>query len=111
MGKLSDAIEARFGFSIREEFPPKAEALAAATAEEILKANPDRISWDIFNLGTDVVYFSHDPAPSSTNGYYLDKNGGHIGMTWEVDGELTGYRLYALSAGTPTLFIKAAVGV
>jgi len=110
MGKLADAIESRFGFKVRAEFPPRAEALAAATSEEILKENPDRISWIIFNLGTDVVYLSHDPLPSSTNGYYLDKNGGTVSMTWDEDGELVGYRIYAISAGTPTLFIKAVVG-
>jgi len=110
MGKLSDMIEARFGFQIRAEFPPYAEALAAATAEQILKANPDRVSWDIFNLGTTVVFLSHDPVPTSTNGYYLDKNGGHIGMSWDIDGELVAYPIHALSSGTPTLFIKAVVG-
>ena len=110
MGKLSDMIEARFGFQIRAEFPPKPSTLVAATVKQILKANPDRVSWDMFNLGTDVVYLSHDPVPTSTNGYYLDKNGGHIGMSWETDGELVAYPIYALSSGTPTLFIKAVVG-
>lgn len=110
MGKLADAIEREFGFRIRAEFPPQPNALVAATPEEILKANPDRISWIIFNLGTDVVYLSHDPVPSATNGYYLDKNGGTVSMSWDEDGELVGYRVYAISAGTPTLFIKAVVG-
>ena len=31
-------------------------------------------------------------------------------MTWDEDGELVGHRIYAISAGTPTLFIKAVVG-
>lgn len=110
MGRLAEAILNEFGFPVREEFPPKPNTLVAATAEEILKENPDRMSWDIFNLGTDVVYLSHDPVPSSTNGYYLDKNGGHIGMVWNEEGNLVGKRVYALSAGTPTLFIKAVVG-
>lgn len=110
MGKLADVIEARFGFTIREEFPPHHEALAAATAERILKANPDRVNWIIFNLGTDIVYLSHDEIPSSTHGYYLDKNGGFLSMSWEEDGELVGYPIWAISAGTPTLFIKAVIG-
>ncbi|GAI74909.1 unnamed protein product, partial [marine sediment metagenome] len=81
MGRLAEIIESQLGFHIRAEFPPKANALLAATPEQILKANPDRISWDIFNLGTEVVYLSHEPVPSSTNGYYLDKNGGSISMS------------------------------
>ena len=110
MGKLAEIIEAQLGFHIRAEFPPYAEALAASTPEQILKANPDRISWDIFNLGTTKVLLSHSPVPSDTNGYYLDKDGGHIGMTWDEDGELVAYPIYAFSTGTPTLFIKAVVG-
>ena len=110
MGRLAEIIEGQLDFKLRAEFPPYAEALAAATAEQILKANPDRVSWDIFNLGTDVVYLSHDPVPSATNGYWLDKNGGHIGMSWETDGELVAYPVYAISVGTPTLFIKGVVG-
>lgn len=111
MGRLAELVEARFGFRVRAEFTPYHEALALNTVEQILKANPDRVGWDIFNLGTTVVYLSHDPAPSSTNGYYLDKNGGHIGMIFDEEGELVGYPIYAVSAGTPTLFIKAVVGV
>lgn len=110
MGRLAEVIEARFGFKVRAEFPPYAEALAASTPEQILKANADRIGWDIFNLGTTKVLLSHDPVPSATNGYYLDKDGGHIGMSFEDDGELVAYPIYAFSTGTPTLFIKAVVG-
>jgi len=111
MGRLADVIMSRFGFHIREEFPPKAEELST-TAEQILKDNPDRISWDIFNLGTVVVYLWHEDDLSSTKCYYLDKNGGHIGMDWEVDGELVGRKLYALAeSGTPTISIKSVVGV
>jgi len=110
MGKLADVIEAKYGFAVQAEFPPYHEALAAATAEQLLKANPDRISWLIFNLGTDVVYLSHDPVPTATHGYYLDKNGGFIGMSWEEEGELVAYPVWAYSAGTPTLFIMAVRG-
>ncbi len=110
MGRLAEVIEGQLGFKMRAEFPPYAEALATSTPKQILKANPDRISWDIFNLGTVKVLLSHDPIPSETNGYYLDKDGGHIGMLWNEDGELVAYPVYALSTGTPTLFIKGVVG-
>lgn len=110
MGRLAEIIEGQYGFKIRAEFTPNHEALAASTVEQILKANPDRVSWDIFNLGSTKVLLSHDPNPSETNGYYLDKDGGHIGMSWQTDGELVAYPIYAFSTGTPTLFIKAVVG-
>jgi len=110
MGRLAEVIEARFGFKVRAESPPHPETLVAATVKQLLKANPDRISWDLFNLGDTKTLVSHDPAPSVTNGYYLDKEGGHIGMTWEDDGELVAYPLYAVSTGTPTIFVKAVVG-
>ena len=108
MGKLAEVIEARFGFHIRAEFPPKHEQLST-TAEQILKANPDRISWDIFNMGGVAIYLSHDPVPTSTHGYYLSAYG-HIGMLWDEDGELVGYPLWVVAeSGTPTIFIKAVV--
>lgn len=111
MGKLSDAILREFGFPVREEFAPHGELLVANTAKLILREHPDRLNWDIFNLGTTVVYLSHEPAPTSTNGYYLDKNGGHIGMNYKEDNHLVGMPIYAISTGTPTLFVKAVVGI
>ncbi|GAI94640.1 unnamed protein product, partial [marine sediment metagenome] len=64
----------------------------------------------IFNLGTTAVYLGHEPVPTSTNGYYLDKNGGYLSMTWDEDGELVGYPLYAVAESlTPTIFIAAVV--
>ena len=110
MGRLADVIEARFGFHIRAEFPPYAKALST-TPELILKANPDRISWDIFNLGTVAVYLGHTESVSATNGYWVAANGGHVGMLWDEEGELVGYPLWAVAASaTPTIFIKAVMG-
>ncbi|GAI93431.1 unnamed protein product [marine sediment metagenome] len=110
MGKLADVIQAEFGFQFRAEFPPKPVTLVANEVVQILKANPDRVSWDMFNLGNIKVLLSHDPVPSVTNGYYLDKDGGHIGMVWNEDGELVAYPIYAVSTVTPTIFVKAVVG-
>ena len=109
MGKLAELVIARFGFSVQAEKPPWYNTLVANTPEQIFKAHPDRVGWDIFNLGSDVVYLSHETVPSATNGYYLDKNGGHIGMIYDEEGELVGYPIYAVSAGTPTLFVKAVI--
>ena len=107
MGRLAEVIKFEYGFDFQAEFTPKPITLVAATITEILKENPDRVRWTVVNLGTEVVYLSHDPAPSATNGYYLDSNGGTISMSWDEDGELTGYAIHALSSGTPTLFISA----
>lgn len=110
MGRLSQVIEKEFGFPIREEFTPFAEALST-TAERILKGNPDRISWDVFNLGTVAVYLAHESTVSSTNGFYVGANGGHVGMVWDEDGELVGFEVWAIAAsGTPSIFIKAVEG-
>jgi len=111
MGRLADIIKSELGFMFQAEFTPLAEALAADTIEQLLKANPDRVRWTIFNLGTEVAYLSHGADPSSTNGYYLDKNGGMLSMNWHDDGELVGYPIYAISAGTPTLYISAVRAV
>ncbi|GAJ06396.1 unnamed protein product, partial [marine sediment metagenome] len=83
MGRLAQIIEAQFGFKLQAEFNPKPVTLVAATIKNLLLDNPDRVRWTIVNLGTEVVYLSHEAAPSSSNGYYLDKNGGSISMSWE----------------------------
>lgn len=110
MGRLSEAIIRYWGFDAFAEMSPFAEKLSI-TSERILKSNPDRLSWDIFNLGDEVVYLGHDERVSSLNGYYLAAKGGHIGMLWNEDGELVGREVWAIAASlTPTIFIKAVVG-
>jgi len=111
MGRLAQIIEAQYGFKLQAEFNPKPVTLVAATIKNLLLDNPDRVRWTVVNLGDTVVYLSHTAAPSSTNGYYLDKNGGSISMSWDEDGELVGYALNALSAGTPTIFLSAVRAV
>jgi len=109
MGKLADAIETKYGFHIRAEFPPKPFTLST-TPQEILKANPDRISWTIINLGTVVVHLAHGEDVSSTNGYYIAANGGSLGMTWDEDGELVGFPIWAVATSvTPTIFVMVVM--
>lgn len=110
MGRLAEAIIRLWGFDTFAEMPPFAEELST-TPERVLKNNPDRLSWDIFNLGDKVVYLGHDSTVSSTNGYHLAASGGHISMMWNEDGELVGRELWAVAAdGTPTIFVKAVAG-
>lgn len=111
MGRLLDAVKAKWGFGLFAETPPFAKTLST-TPVKILLDNPDRLSWDIFNLGVVAVYLGHNEQVSATNGYYLGSYGGHIGMVWDEDGELTGRELWAVAAsGTPAIFIKSVVGV
>ncbi|MBA7583500.1 hypothetical protein ES708_25445 [subsurface metagenome] len=110
MGRLAEAIMREWGFDTFAEIPPYAEALTT-TPEQILKNNPDRLSWDIFNLGDEVVFLGHDNTVSSSNGYYLSPKGGHIGMMWKEDGELVGREIWAVAAvSASTIFIKAVAG-
>ena len=109
MGKLADVVEAKFGFNIRAEFPPKPFTLST-TAELILRANPDRIAWTIVNLGTVAVYLAHEEVVSTTNGYYLAANGGSLGMVWDEDGELVGFPIWAIASSiTPTIFVMVVM--
>lgn len=104
MGRLAEVIEAKFGFHIRAEFPPKPFTLST-TPEQILKANPDRIAWTLVNLGGVVVYVGHEEAVSSLNGYYMAANGGVLAMKWDEDGELVGFPLWVVASSvTPTIF-------
>ncbi len=110
MGKLADIIEHEYGFHIRAERPPFSEQLST-TAVQIFKANPDRISWTIINLGSVAVYLAHEEAVSTTNGIYVAANGGSIMMVWHEDGELVAYSVWAVAtSGTPTIYVSSVVG-
>ena len=109
MGRLSELIEAKLGFKVRAEFSPKAVPITT-TEKQVLREHADRLSWIMFNLGSEVAYVHNGKAVSSTLGFYLDKNGGFLAMDWETDGEMVGYPWWVEGAGATTLYLAAVVG-
>ncbi len=109
MGKLSELIEAKLGFTVRAEFAPKAVAITA-TEKEVLRSHADRLSWIMFNLGSEIAFVHNSKSVSSTLGFYLDKNGGFLAMDWETDGEMVGYPWWVEGAGATTIYVVAVVG-
>jgi len=108
MGSLLDLIEQKWGVRSIAEFAPKVLAVTV-TQQEMLKGNPDRIAWYIFNLGANACYIHWDRTVSSTKGMYLAKTGGFIGLTWEDDGELVGYSWWIEAAGNTNVYLASLV--
>ncbi len=67
----------------------------------ILANNPNRVFWSIINLDTNDFRFNNDPVISAADGWVVPANGGVAIMSWEDEGEVVGYDVYARAvAGT-----------
>ncbi len=109
MGRLSEAIEREFGFPVQVEFSPKAVSVTT-TQQEVLKGNPDRLSFVMFNLGAQIAYVHFNQYVGPGLGFYLDKNGGFIALNYKEDGELVGLPWHVVGAGSTTIYVAAIEG-
>lgn len=95
MGQLSDAIDREFGVRTRLIINPVTGSVGT-TATEILRNNPDRLSWVIINLSANFGFIDFTPQVAATRGIRLSANGGSAAATWRDDGELVGHPVFAL---------------
>ena len=109
MGILQDVMDARWGVHLRPEFTPKIFAITT-TQQKVLEDHPDRLSIMFINLGTEIAYAHTRPDVSSALGFYLDKNGGWLEMTWDVYGLLVGMEWWLESAGDTNVYVVPIVG-
>lgn len=109
MGKLADLIERRFGCKVYPEFMPKVEAITT-TEKQILKTNPDRVSFLLLNLGTAVCYVHFKSDVSASLGVYLDKNGGFWEAPFDIYGELIGYEWWCEGTAGTNIYIVSLIG-
>ena len=70
-----------------------------ATAVEMLKNNPNRVSFIVVNLSGNSLYMSTSPDVSSANGIYISPNGGRMILQWDVDFELVSQQWYGIATG------------
>ncbi len=98
MGKLSEYIEKHFGIKTIPRINPEADTVST-TVVKILKNNPDRIGFLIFNLGDYTVYIAPNNKVTANYGMSLASAGGFINMVAKEDFELVGYEFYAVSPG------------
>lgn len=61
----------------------------------ILKNNPNRLSFLIVNLGANSVYIAPDNIVSSSHGIYVAPNGGSVILQWDRDFELVAQEWWA----------------
>lgn len=104
MGKLKELILEKFKVETRVVVNPLVTSLST-TAARVFSNNPNRLGWTITNLGTVVIYIGFTPDVSSTNGIYIDSNGGSMGMIWDQDFEPTGWEIHGIAtSGTPNIY-------
>lgn len=67
------------------------------TVTDLLKNNPDRLSFLLVNLGTTAMYVAWDRGVLATHGIYIAPNGGSFGLSADEDAELVGMALFGIS--------------
>lgn len=87
---------------MRERFKTKGRSIpriveVQTTVTPILKNDPDRFSWILFNLSPNRGYMWFDREVSSSHGAPLEAEGGFISASWEEDGELPTYEVFGIN--------------
>lgn len=82
----------------------------AVTPSQIIRNNPNRVSWIMTNNDVNDVYIwlaSYSPAFGFL---LLMAAGGYIDTDWSEDGEIVGYEVWGMSAsGTPKIQVYEVV--
>ena len=86
-------VEKKFGMATRSY----AISDPVSCLTQILKNNPDRLTFTVVNLGATSMYVAWDRDVLATHGIYIAPNGGSFAMTADEDGELVGYELFGIS--------------
>ena len=101
MGRLSEYINKKFGIKTVPRINPETNTVST-TVVKILKNNPDRIGFLIFNLGDYTLYLAPNNGVSANYGILISSGGGFLNMIADEDFELVGYNFYAVSPGGET---------
>ncbi len=63
----------------------------------LLPNNSNRCYWQVINEGANDVRLTTDPAVGTATGWLLAAHGGVIISSFEDDGEVVGYQIYAIA--------------
>lgn len=94
---LSRFVERKFGVKTHSLSDPVTN-IVATSVTQILKNNPDRLSYTIINLTAYSIYVGFDREVSTSRGILIPASGGSLTLSAEEDGELVGYEAFAISA-------------
>jgi len=84
---LAEMLDNLFGVKSTHRINVEADEINS-TVTQILKANPNRLSVLVINLGAQAVFLTPDNSPSSTRGIYLAPNGGSMILMFDKDFQL-----------------------
>jgi len=96
MGALAEYVKKKYGVHTRS-FPDPETVSCLTTVTEILRDNPDRLSFTIINLGGTSMFVAWDRGVGSTHGILVAANGGTFSLNADDDGELVGYAIFGIS--------------
>lgn len=104
MGRVSEYIQRKYGFPV-QTVEAAVVLGAAAPAAPVLIANPNRVSYTIFNLGANVAFIGFTSAVGVLFGIQLNAAGDYFAVDAKDDGEITTLQLYGFSVLGTTLYI------
>lgn len=101
---LNEMLVELFGVKTSPRINPVNTAVPTSVVP-ILRNDPQRLSFVVFNLGANSVYIGPENQVSTTRGIYLAPNGGSVSLIWDRDFELCSHDWYAIaSGGASTIF-------
>lgn len=95
---LSELLQSLYGVRSRTVENPET-ATVGVTVVNILRNNPNRLSFTIFNLSANNIWIGPKNDVSSTKGIWVSPNGGSVTLMWDRDFEIVGAAWYAIAAG------------
>lgn len=109
--QLSEMLENLYGVKTFPQYNKVVDQVGT-TVVQILKANPNRVSFLIVNLSANNLFISPLPDVASTKGIYIAPNGGSITVQWDRDFELASYAFYAIASGaTSNVFVLENISI
>ena len=83
---LKDLLNQELGV---ETFERETATTAGVAATQLMRQNPNRIAFILYNLSANILFINPLTAPSSTRGIRLGPNGGFVSMFYREDFTLT----------------------
>lgn len=106
MGATSDYVSKEYGVRDTETVISTLTLVAAAVPVRVLKSDPNRMAWAIFNPSTlGPAMLSFDNAPSATYGIQVNPAGGMVSFDARDDLNLPALAVYGFAAVAVTITI------
>lgn len=104
MGKtqtLDELLTNEYGVNTHPEVNPMT-SIAGVAATQIAPINPNRVGFNIINIGASNVYVMTDNLVANTRGFLLAAGGGSLNLDWRVDFALISNEWWAIAVGAPS---------